>query len=182
MVVNNENILVDFDYQNVLLIDPNKIIDNDGNVKERHVRQENFVMYANLECKVSPRTRLSLGIDQNDNEQQTISVATINFLNPGLQKFLTNKYTDEITGRGALEGQGINQAVQSQVSRPLNSDEYYLNQTFMSEGQNQTTQTGLLGIRSINIQDTTKFFPTVDIRLIDVRGRALFELGDNSPY
>ena len=99
MVVNNENILVDFDYQNVLLIDPNKIIDNEGNVKERHVRQENFVMYANLECKVSPRTRLSLGIDQNDNEQQTISVATINFLNPGLQKFLTNKYTDEITSR-----------------------------------------------------------------------------------
>ena len=182
MVVNNENILVDFDYQNVLLVDPNKIIDNDGNVKERSVRQENFVMYANLECKVSPRTRLSLGIDQNDNEQQTISVATINFLNPGLQKFLTNKYTDEITGRGALEGQGINQAVQSQVSRPLNSDEYYLNQTFMSEGQNQTTQTGLLGIRSINIQDTTKFFPTVEVRLIDVRGRALFELGDNSPY
>ena len=28
MVVNNENILVDFDYQNVLLVDPNKIIDN----------------------------------------------------------------------------------------------------------------------------------------------------------
>jgi len=182
MVVNNENILVDFDYQNVLLIDPNKLIDNEGNVKTRHVRQENFVMYANLECKVSPRTRLSLGIDQNANEQQTISVATINFLNPGLQKLLTNKYTDEITGRGALEGQGINQAVQSQVSRPLNSDEFYLNQTFMSEGQNQTTQTGLLGIRSISIQDSSSFFPTVDIRLIDVRGRALFELGDNSPY
>ena len=182
MVVNNENILVDFDYQNVLLIDPNKTIDNDGNVKERHVKQENFVMYANLECKVMPRTRLALGIEPNSNEQQTISVATINFLNPGLQKFLTNKYTDEITGRGALEGQGINQAIQSQVSKPLNSDEFYLNQTFMSEGTNQTTQTGLLGIRSINIQDSTKFFPTVVVRLLDVRGRALFEMGDNSPY
>jgi len=182
MVVNNENISVDFDYQNVLLIDPNKIIDNDGNVKERHVKQENFVMYANLECKVMPRTRLALGISPTNNEQQTISVATINFLNPGLQKTLTNKYTDEITGRGVLEGQGINQAVQTQIKRPNNSDEFYLNQTFMSEGKNQTTQTGLLGIKSINIQDTTKFFPTVTIKLLDVRGRALFEMGDNSPY
>ena len=48
MAIENENILVDFDYQNIIIIDPNKIIDNDGNVKERAVKHENLVMYANL--------------------------------------------------------------------------------------------------------------------------------------
>ena len=59
MVGNNENILVEFDYQNIVLVDPNKTIDSDGNVKERLLKHENLVYYANLECSLFPRTRLS---------------------------------------------------------------------------------------------------------------------------
>ena len=50
MVDNGENILVEFDYDNITLVDPNKVIDEAGKVKERYVKQENLVMYANLEC------------------------------------------------------------------------------------------------------------------------------------
>jgi len=34
-MVNNENIFVDFDYQNIIVVDPNKVVDENGNVKER---------------------------------------------------------------------------------------------------------------------------------------------------
>jgi hypothetical protein len=88
MAIENENILVDFDYQNIIIIDPNKIIDNDGNVKERAVKHENLVMYANLECKVLPRTKLIIGTTPDTTDLQNLSIATINFLNPGNKKFL----------------------------------------------------------------------------------------------
>jgi hypothetical protein len=182
MAIENENILVDFDYQNIIIIDPNKIIDNDGNVKERAVKHENLVMYANLECKVLPRTKLIIGTTPDTTDLQNLSIASINFLNPGNKKFLDNSYTDQITGKGALQGQGVNQPNQTAVKNPKNSNEFYLNQTFLSEGKNQTTDTGLLGIRSIRVSTETSLRTEVSISLIDVRGRALFELADNSPY
>ena len=92
MAIENENILVDFDYQNIIIIDPNKIIDNDGNVKERAVKHENLVMYANLECKVLPRTKLIIGTTPDTTDLQNLSIATINFLNPGNKKFLDNSF------------------------------------------------------------------------------------------
>ena len=98
MVDKSENILVEFDYNNITIVDPNKVIDGQGNVKDRNVKQEDLVMYANLECKVLPRTKLALGVASND-QVRTISVASINFLNPGNKGNLDNSYTDEHTGR-----------------------------------------------------------------------------------
>ena len=40
----DENILVEFDYQNINVIDPNKIIDDNNQVQDRVVNQENLVM------------------------------------------------------------------------------------------------------------------------------------------
>ena len=51
MADNGENILVEFDYDNITLIDPNKLVDEQGNVKDRLVKQEDLVYYANLECQ-----------------------------------------------------------------------------------------------------------------------------------
>ena len=34
MVGKSENILVEFDYNNITIIDPNKVIDNDGKVSD----------------------------------------------------------------------------------------------------------------------------------------------------
>ena len=108
MVDKPENILVEFDYNNITVIDPNKVIDENGKAKERLVKQENLVMYANLECKVLPRTKLAVGV-ANEDAIQTISIASINFLNPGGKTFLDNSWTDELTGKDTIQGKGVNQ-------------------------------------------------------------------------
>ena len=40
MADNQENILVEFDYNNIIVVDPNKVIDENGRAKERYVKQE----------------------------------------------------------------------------------------------------------------------------------------------
>ena len=181
MVDNGENILVEFDYDNITLVDPNKVIDENGKVKERYVKQENLVMYANLECSVIPRTKLAIGAPLNDNVR-TISVGKINFLNPGFKKFLNTSWSDELTGKDTVKGQGVNQPKLNAVQNPKKSDDFYITQSQYSNGTPGAVDTGLLGLKSINIDISTTFYPTVTIKLEDVKGRALFEAGNNSPY
>lgn len=181
MVDNGENILVEFDYDNISLIDPNKVIDQDGKVRDRLVKQENLVMYANLECSVVPRTKLAIGAPLNDNVR-TISVGKINFLNPGFKTFLNNNWTDEITGKGAIKGEGVNQPKLNAVKNPKKSDDYYITQSLYSNGTPGAVDNGLLGIKGIEVAIDTNFYPQVTIQLEDVKGRGLFEGGNNSPY
>ena len=181
MVDKSENILVEFDYNNISIIDPNKVIDNDGKVQERYVKQENLVMYANLECKVLPRTKLAIGVANND-QVQTVSIASINFLKPGDKTFLDNSYTDELTGKDTITGNGVNQPKLTSVSNPNKSSDYYIRQTINSGGKQASVDNGLLGITSINIRQGLDFLPSITIELEDVKGRAMFEAGDNSPY
>jgi hypothetical protein len=181
MVDNGENILVEFDYDNITLVDPNKVIDENGKVKERYVKQENLVMYANLECSVIPRTKLAIGAPLND-DVRTISVGKINFLNPGFKKFMNTSWSDEITGKDTVKGQGVNQPKLNAVKNPKKSDDYYITQSQYSNGTPGSVDTGLLGIKTINVDINTAFYPTVNITLEDIKGRALFEAGNNSPY
>jgi hypothetical protein len=181
MVNNGENILVEFDYNNIALLDPNKIIDENGKAKERLVRHEELVMYVNLECKVIPRTKLLLGSSNADN-LRTISVSSMNFLNPGGKTFLDNSYTDEITGKDTLKGQGVNQQKINKVSTPNKSGDFYLTQTTKSGGKSVATDNGLLGMKSVSVRQGLDFQPMVIIKLEDVKGRALFESGNDSPY
>ena len=181
MVSNEENILVEFDYQNISVIDPNKVIDNEGNVKERLIQQENLVYYANLECAVTPRTKLALGVPQ-EQSVQTISVGTINFLNPGIKKFLDTDWSDELTGKGTVQGLGVNQPKIDITPNPDLSNDYYINQTLKSNGEPGAVDNGLLGITQININYGLDFLPEINITMEDVKGRALFEAGNNSPY
>jgi len=169
MVDSGENILVEFDYNNISIIDPNKVIDSDGKVSERLVKQEDLVVYANLECKVIPRTKLAVGVANND-QIQTISVAAINFLNPGNKGFLDNSYTDEITGKDSLKGKGQNQIKQESVTNPNKSDDTYIRQTLRG-----TTDNGMLGITQITIRQGLDFLPQINVKLEDVKGRSLFE-------
>jgi hypothetical protein len=171
MVGKNENILVEFDYQNVVLVDPNKVINDEGQVKERLLPHENLVCYANLECVVTPRTRLSRGLD-GKTTQQLISIASINFLKPGNDQFLTTEYYDEITGLGTVEGKGANQI---KVSSSENPGGYV-------KTVSNPVDTGLLGIKSINVNTNMGGYSDVTVVMEDVRGRALFEKGEESPY
>ena len=104
---NSENIFVEFDYNNIVIVDPNRVINENGMVSERFVKQENLVMYANLECKMIPRTKLVLG--ESYDSANIVSLATINFLKQQDKTFLDNSWSDEVTGKGSLESKGDNQ-------------------------------------------------------------------------
>ena len=185
MVDNNENIFVEFDYNNITLIDPNKVVDSEGKIKDRLVNHENLVMYANLECNLLPRTKLALGVS-NDDRNQTITVGSINFLKQGDKTNLDNSYTDELTGKDSLKGKGVNQVKQQFNRTPnetaKNDESFYVRQSLLSDGEQGGTDNGLLGITSINIRQGLDFLPSIRIELEDIKGRAMFEGGDSSPY
>ena len=181
MADNGENILVEFDYDNITLIDPNKLVDQEGNVKDRLVKQEDLVMYANLECNVLPRTKLAVGTAMNDS-QRTISVGKINFLNPGNKTFLDTGWSDELTGKYTVQGKGVNQQRQTAVKNPNKSDDFYITQNLNSNGTPGAVDNGFLGIKSISVNVGTDFLPVIDIEMEDIKGRGLFEGGNNSPY
>jgi hypothetical protein len=174
MVGNSENIYTDFDFNNITIIDPNKVVDEFGNVKERYVNQENLVMYANLECKMIPRTKLAVGATNDDSDISTISVATINFLKPGGKEYLDNSWTDTITGENVLKGAGKKTESQDQTDA--------VRQQTLSDGKVGSIDSGLLGITNITISNNESFLTTVSMRLVDVKGKAMFESGNNSPY
>jgi len=173
------NILVEFDYDSIIVVDPNKTIDDFGNIKERLVDHENLVMYANLEADVLPRTKLAVGISPQNSGFETISVAKINFLKPTKNSYLGTGYYDELTGQNTTQAKGINQPLE--LTEGGNNGENPYTRTSVVDEKN-IIDTGLLGITSINIRTNTSFVPTIEILLEDVQGRGLFQLGDNSPY
>ena len=177
MVDNDENIFVEFDYNNIFLIDPNRVVNSEGKINERTVKQERLVMYANLECNITPRTKLAVGASQDD-RNQTINIGSINFLKQGDKEYLDNSYTDELTGKNTLKGDskngfgfGVNQIKQNDS-----------NQILVSDGKQGAVNNGLLGITSININTSLALYPTIQMTLEDIKGRAMFESGQNSPY
>ena len=176
---NSGNILVEFDYNNIIIVDPNKTIDAAGNIAERLVDHEKLVMFANLEAEVLPRTKLSVGASPED-PIRTISVAKINFLRPTEGTALTAGYYDELTGKDARNMLGQNQ-IAEEIIDPKDGTKPYVKTTINNPGQT-ATDNGLLGITSINVRTNTSFIPSVTMRLEDVQGRALFQLGNNSPY
>ena len=175
---NSGNILVDFDYNNIIVVDPNKTIDNFGNIRERLVDHENLVMYANLEAEVVPRTKLAVGGSPED-RIRTISVAKINFLKPTKNTYLGAGYYDELTGQNSTKYEGTNQPKQTLNQTADGKESYKINSV---ADQTNVIDTGLLGMTSISIRTSTSFIPSVSITLEDVQGKALFQLGNNSPY
>ena len=177
MVGKEKNILVEFDYENIILVDPNKTIDEEGNVGERFLPPENLVCYANLECNLFPRTRLALGLN-GAATGEIVNIASINFMKPGDGSLLTNEFYDEFTGENTIKGNGLNQPSEKgqKISSTDKPTEYYFQQQTINN-----KDTGLLGIQSITVTNNWNQ-PTVRIKMVDIRGRALFEKGENSPY
>ena len=142
----NNQIIYNKAFDNILVIDPNKVINKDGFPEDRNVPQEDLVMYANLECNLQPRSRLLVG--ENTQSLETVNLASVNFLKPGNQDYLTTNWT----------------GLQSDFANPkvINSE--------------------LLGITNISYVCTNKFVTTVNITMEDIRGRALFESGNDSVY
>lgn len=174
MVNEQGDIKVIYDYQNVIYIDPNKIVNSDGSVNDRGVKPEDFVMYANLETKLIPRTKLLVGTNIKD-DIRTISLASINFLKPNTKDdFFTSSYYDEFTGKNSMKKEGVNQKRSEVVF-----DE---NRAYFKNDAINVQDNSLFGIKKISIKTTSAFIPTVTITMEDVQGRALFSLGNQSPY
>ena len=96
-----DNIYIESDYDNIFLIDPNKVENSLGQPMDRPIHHEDLVMYANLEAKMLPRTKLAVGSALTD-AVQTTPIASINFLRPGGKTTLNNNYLNEITGLNTL--------------------------------------------------------------------------------
>jgi len=176
---NSGRVHVEFDYNNIILVDPNKTEDSFGRISERLVDHENLVMYANLEADVLPRTKLAVGISPEDSERTTISVAKMNFLKPNKNNYFGTGYYDELTGKNTTKFDGSNQPAEL-GQQTSNGSKPYIKNTVADKSN--VLDNGLLGITNINIVTNTSFIPSVDMTLEDVQGRALFQLGDNSPY
>ena len=172
------DIYVEFDYNNLILVDPNKTISN-GKIQERLVDHENLVMYANLEADVLPRTKLAVGISPEDSGIRTISVAKLNFLKPSKNNYLGTGYYDELTGQNTTKFDGTNQPAQIGQQPSGGAKPFFTNSV---ANETNVIDNGLLGITSINITTNSSFIPSVTMQLEDVQGKALFQLGNNSPY
>ncbi len=167
---------------NIILVDPNKIYDKNGQFQERLVQHENLIMYANLEARIIPRTKLAVGENFDELAKNKVIAnfggtpdGKINFLKPqGDSQYFDTSWSDQITGQGSLEGRGINQ---QQENRVVAGNVVRFPRTVLNK-----LDTGLLGITSIKIANNTSFIPQVSIEMVDVQGRTLFEQGENSPY
>ena len=97
-LTNSENILVKVDQNNLMYIDPNSVVDNDGNIQPRGVKQENLVMYANLEADIIPRT--TLVAKEQGSTLVSIAKGELNFLKnqTGDGNFDTS-WTDSFVGK-----------------------------------------------------------------------------------
>lgn len=171
MVNNNlsdsEKILVKVDQNNLIYIDPNSVVDGNGNISPRNVKQENLMMYANLEADLIPR---SIVKSQNDkNTLISIARGTLNFLRNQKGTDYDTKWTDSYFTE--------NQEIDVPFGMNGQSTKISVNKDFYDE----TAQS--FGIDSINVQIRgTNSIPQVSINFIDVRGKTLFESPENSPY
>ena len=159
----SENILIKVDHNNLIYIDPNSVISN-GEIEPRGVKQENLMMYVNLEADLVPRT--TLVSDNNTGTLFSVAKGTINFLKNQQGGDYDTSWTNAFNGRDDIIMDGKNP-----------TDQYKINDL----GYDGSAQS--FGIDSINI--VTKGFnaiPQVTINFIDVRGKTLFESPENSPY
>ena len=92
-----ENILVKVDQNNVILIDPNSVVDG-TNVAMRNVPSENLVMYANLEADLIPRTVLAVsGNNSGQGNLQSVAKGTFNMLRNANGGDLDNSWTNSFS-------------------------------------------------------------------------------------
>ena len=176
-------IYVETDYDNIVLIDPNKIVVN-NEVKDRLVDHQELVFYANLETRVIPRTKLAIG-ESFDSPVVNTTVASmkgtvsdpstvINFLQPLDKTRFDTTWTDQITGKGSRQGIGLNQTSETVTNNN--------GTTRFSRSVNNYSDTQMLGITSIEVTNQGFGITSVTVELVDVQGRTLFEQGEKSIY
>ena len=147
---------------NLIVVDPNKIVGSDGSPQDRLVNNEDLVMYANLEAKIFPRSKVVSGGKRGDKISVGIFDGELNFLKPINSDFHNSDWTEAFTNpdvnkKTFTENEGI--AVTNNVD---------------FQG---------FGITSINVILNSSYIPQVTINFTDIRGKTLFEQArGNTPY
>lgn len=158
---NSEKILVKVDQNNLMYIDPNSVVVN-GDIEPRGIKQENLVMYVNLEADIIPRSILIS--DDSNNTLKSIAKGTLNFLSSST---VDRDFTTDWTNAYFEKSQEKDAS-----GKPIE------NTFFQSDETGQS-----FGIDNISILvKGANFIPQVNINFIDVRGKTLFESPENSPY
>ena len=157
----SENILVKVDVNNLVFIDPNSV-QNGDQVETRGIKQENLVMFVNLEADLIPRSVLTASGDST-------TKGTLSSIAKGTLSFTQNK---------GKNGKDFDSSW-TEVFVPTGTDE---KGNIINNDTNDSTAQSF-GIDSININiKGANFIPQININFIDVRGKTLFESPQNSPY
>ena len=156
----------DNEKKGVLVIDPNRVVDDFGHVSDRYIKQEDLVIYSSLKVFKKPELAII-----NDNGKSSVSPNNIpiqiNFLNPLKTKATVN---DKATYKGKLTNQWTD-FFTSDAANNKTTDSYVLDpETF--------------GISGIDININANLLPRITMKFIDVQGRMLFERGNDpdNPY
>lgn len=138
----------------VVVVDPNKVMDENEVPSPRYVAQEDLVMYAKLTAHSNGETTISQG-ENGVIEASTNDEVYINFLNP----------VDDTKGKPTTAN-----TLSTRWTDLFDSKEAYRSESF--------------GIESVNIEYNASYVPTVTINFVDLRGKTLFERGDDptNPY
>jgi len=177
-----KKVYVETEYDNIIVVNPNEVYDSEDKAAPRLVDHEDLVYYANLETFIIPRTKLAIG-DSFDSPVINTTIATvfggeedlkINFLKPKGKTAFDTSWSDQITGFESRLGLGANQRAEQIVNADGNA-------RFKNTVRNYE-DTQLLGIKSIRVNIKGTGVPEVNIEMIDVQGRSLFEQGENSIY
>ena len=178
----NKKIFIETDYDNIVVVNPNEVYSPEGKKQERLVDHEDLVYYANLETFIIPRTKLAIG-ETFDSPVVNTTIATmfagddalkINFMKPKGKTQFDTSWSDQLTGEGTRTFNGANQTTERVVN-------FEGRQSF-SRSFTNPEDTQLLGIKSIRVNIKGTGVPEVNIQLVDVQGRSLFEQGENSLY
>lgn len=152
--------------QGVLVIDPNKVINDYGQIADRYVKQENLIIFTSLQVIKTPERSVIVSDKGGKISDNTTDSIFINFLNPLKKKNpheqptfkdkLTSEWTDFFT---------------SDSGNNKDSDNYILD----SEA---------FGITDIEIKINANQLPIITMQFTDIQGRTLFEKGNdpNNPY
>ena len=159
-LTNNENIHVKVDQNNLVLIDPNSVVNDKGFVEPRGTFPEDLVMYVNLEADLVPRTTLISG--NGSNTLFSIASNKFNLMKPSSKDGnLDSSWTELYTPVG----------------------DFMDNDGNVVTGEKGDSTGQSFGMSSVQIDIRgTNFIPTITIKFIDVRGKTLFESPEDSPY
>lgn len=152
--LNREKIWIN-EFNNIVIVDPNKLIGQDGKEIERMVKHEELAIYANLTARVFPRSKLSQDSTSGPQIILELDAQNVNFMKPNGD--LTSNWTEQFTNP---------------------STDTTKNQNYFKPNKEG------FGITNITVSYDTAYIPQVAIEFIDIRGKNLFEHTDdpNSPY